>query len=159
MEEFPVHGFGVPTLAAAAAVSLTVLIAPTTHAETEIAKNAIAKAEAALDKVSAACEADLTKFCSTVSPGKGRLLLCMMAHEDRISDTCYETILDVADAVTLTVSSLGRATEVCSDDIDKLCGNVEPGEGRIAQCLIDNKDKLSSACSSEVTGFEGRIKK
>ena len=36
-------------------------------------------------KIEAACSEDLKKYCSTVTPGEGRLLLCIEAHEDKIS--------------------------------------------------------------------------
>src|ERR1700733_1299269 len=34
----------------------------------------------------------------------------------------------------------------CADDVQKFCANVEPGGGRILQCLKDHKDSLSDKC-------------
>ena len=48
----------------------------------------------------------------------------MMAHEDQISDTCYVTILDVADGIELALSNIWRAVEVCEADVDKFCTKV-----------------------------------
>ena len=44
--------------------------------------------------------------------------------------------------------------EDCRGDADKLCGDIEIGEGRLAQCLIDNKSELSDGCSEAVEVFE-----
>ena len=145
-------------LAALMTVTAAFVVTPTAYAQSDMAKSAIAKAEAVLGKLKSACGADIGKFCSMVTPGEGRIMLCMMAHEDKISDKCFSTILDVGDAIELTVSSVKRAAIVCAPDINKHCGNVEAGEGMIAQCLVDNKAKLSSACRGEVTGVEARIK-
>lgn len=67
-------------------------------------------------------------------------------------------LLDVAEGVDLAISNVVRAAKTCGSDIEKRCGKVEAGEGRIAQCLIDKKSELATACRAEVAGFEARIK-
>jgi hypothetical protein len=52
-----------------------------------------------------------------------------------------------------TISNMQLAVEACSADIEATCGSVEPGEGRVAQCLIDNKDKVSAPCQEAVDAF------
>ena len=42
----------------------------------------------AMGRIEAACSQELRNFCSTVTPGEGRLLLCMQAHEDKLSAQC-----------------------------------------------------------------------
>ena len=144
-------------LALTAIMCVSLQLAPAAHAQSDIAKKAIAKAEVALAKVKKACSADIKSFCPKVSPGEGRLVLCMMAHEEQLSDLCFNAALDIADGVELAVSNIARAANVCQADIDKICGNVEPGEGRIARCLVDNKPKLAKACRAEVVSFEVRM--
>jgi hypothetical protein len=34
----------------------------------------------------------------------------------------------------------------CGDDVKKLCAGVQPGGGRIIDCLSKQKDKVSEAC-------------
>lgn len=135
------------------------ILAGTAQAQTQVAKQAIEKAIKVVAKLKSACQADLKTFCSTVTPGEGRLALCVMAHEDKISDQCYGAIFDAADGIELAISNIWRAVDVCEPDIDKVCADVDPGGGRIAQCLVDNKTKLSSICRAEVAGFEERIKR
>ena len=83
----------------------------------------------------------------------------MMAHEDKISDACYDAMLTAAEGVELAVSNLLRTAQACDQDIEKHCASVEAGEGRIAQCLIDKKAELSTQCRGEVAGLEARLKK
>ena len=141
-----------------AVVALTMIAPNMSTAETDIAKAVTDKAEKVIAKIQASCETDIKSFCSQVTPGEGRLMLCMMAHEDKLSDKCFTTLVDVGDAVELTISSAKRAASVCGPEIDTLCADVKAGGGQIAQCLITNKAKLSGACSAEVAGIEARIK-
>jgi cysteine rich repeat protein len=39
----------------------------------------------------------------------------------------------------------------CATDIARFCGNIEPGKGRIANCLRQNETQLSPGC--KVTGL------
>ena len=141
-----------------AVVALTMVAPNMSNAETDIAKAVTDKAEKVVAKIEASCSADIKSFCSQVTPGEGRLLLCMMAHEDKLSDKCFTTLVDVGDAAELTISSAKRAASVCGPEIDTICADVKAGGGQIAQCLITNKAKLSGACSAEVAGIEARIK-
>lgn len=36
----------------------------------------------------------------------------------------------------------------CAADVAQLCSGVEHGDGRIAKCLRDNKDKVSAECKA-----------
>jgi Golgi apparatus protein 1 len=140
-------------------ISLLALLAGPAKAETQFAKDAIAKAEAAVAQLKTACAPDVKSYCSTVTPGEGRLALCMMAHEDKISDACYDAMLTVAEGVDLAVSKVQRAAVACASDIDRSCATVDAGEGRLVQCLIDKKAELSAPCRAEVTDLEARAKK
>jgi hypothetical protein len=43
-----------------------------------------------------------------------------------------------------------EAHEACADDVQKLCKDVKPGEGRIVRCLKDNSDRLSNECRDKL---------
>jgi hypothetical protein len=43
-----------------------------------------------------------------------------------------------------------QVAKPCAGDIAKFCKGLKPGEGRIAKCLKDNKDKLSTECKAHV---------
>ena len=148
-------------LASFAVVSVLVCSPPImlpAMAQTNIAKQVIAKAEAAVKKLQAACGKELASYCGSVTPGEGRIGLCLMAHEDKISPRCANAMFDVAGQIELAANNLWRAAEVCAGDIQKHCGKVQEGEGRIAQCLIKNKAIISKACSAEVARIQARSK-
>ncbi|HNT97992.1 MAG TPA: cysteine rich repeat-containing protein [Elusimicrobiales bacterium] len=41
----------------------------------------------------------------------------------------------------------GEGRGICAEDVQKLCKDVKPGEGRIAACLKEHEKELSKACS------------
>ena len=40
--------------------------------------------------------------------------------------------------------------QACKADIQKFCADLHPGSGRIGQCLLANKDRLTSACRDDL---------
>ena len=64
-----------------------------------------------------ACSADIEKYCSQVTLGNGRLLACMYAHEDKISDQCDVAIADAADQLDWFLDRARTAIAQCAPDI------------------------------------------
>ncbi len=51
-----------------------------------------------------------------------------------------------------------EAYRVCEDDIMMYCAGVQPGEGKIMQCLEANKSRLSSGCQMKLFEAEKEMK-
>lgn len=120
-----------------------------------------AQAAAPLDRVDQAvttfaegCKKDLKTYCKDVTPGNGRLLACILAYEDKISARCDNALYDASVELGKVVSDLVVVAGKCETEIDTLCANAEAGEGRIARCLMSNKDKLSQACAAALKGLD-----
>ena len=143
--------FKIPALAALAAVSL--LMPGKASAETETMSRFMDRIDEVVEDVAASCKTEAEKFCSAVTPGEGRLLMCALAHGDQLSAMCSSAVFDAIAELGGTISNMQLAVEACSADIESTCGSVEPGEGRVAQCLIENKDKVSDPCKEAVDVF------
>ena len=104
-----------------------------------------------------ACAKDVKKFCSQVTLGDGRLLACMYAHEDKISDGCDTAIGEAADQLDWFLSGLREAVAKCAGDINKHCSGVEAGQGRIYACLKLKKSELASECQGVVETVSQRL--
>lgn len=53
------------------------------------------------------------------------------------------------------ILSEGHAAEMpCTPDIHTYCADVQPGGGRIMQCLKTNESKLSMACAKQVSDLQ-----
>ena len=101
---------------------------------------------ASAQSIFASCDEDLTKFCSAVTPGNGRISACLYAHEDQVSPSCDAAIRETADLIDMLFDRLRYAKEQCGADVAKLCGETEIGHGRLISCLRDQKADLSEGC-------------
>lgn len=112
-----------------------------------------ATAQGPVQGVLEACETEITTYCDQVTPGHGRMLSCMYAHEDKISDACANSIVDLADALDFMFANASEAIAICAADIEANCSSVEFGGGRVLSCLKENADKVSSDCQPVMKAF------
>ncbi len=92
------------------------------------------------------CDIDMKQHCRDVTPGKNRQVLCLMAHEDQLLESCKIGLVESAVTLQMGVATLDYAHSACESDRVKVCGNVEIGEGRLNKCLRENASALSSKC-------------
>ena len=93
-----------------------------------------------------ACKAELDAYCKTVTPGGGRVLHCLAAHEDKLSGQCVYGLYKAAHQLDQFVTSFEHVATQCMADLKTHCGEIPVGEGRVAQCLKTNEAKLSAGC-------------
>jgi hypothetical protein len=118
------------------------------QAQSDLARKLDARLQAAGEKIIAACGADVKTYCGNVTPGEGRIVLCMMAHEDKISTKCDYALYEASRNLDRALSRIETIADACWDDVAKMCGNVPEGGGRIAGCLMQNKSKASRRCQA-----------
>ena len=133
---------------------LAVLSAGPASAQRDIGKTILEKLTARITKLENACAKDIKKYCSTVTPGEGRMIYCMQAHEDKISPKCAFELGDAASSVQTAADALKDAVIACKAEITGVCGKTLPGQGRIAACLIANKSTASSGCVDAIQKIE-----
>jgi hypothetical protein len=108
-------------------------------------------AQGIVETVEQGCTTEITTYCSQVSPGEGRLLACFYAHEDKLSGQCQYALYSASAQLDQAVSALDYLATQCRDDILKLCGEVQVGEGRVLECLKSNSTSVSAACNQAVS--------
>jgi len=106
----------------------------------------------AIETLETACAADVDAFCGTVTPGKGRLALCMRAHEDQLSRRCWSTLRQVGRNVERAVE---RIAESCWNEVRSLCGEKD----NIRQCVGQKKESLSATCETIVTALGQQLQR
>jgi hypothetical protein len=103
-----------------------------------------------LDHLISACEGDIDKYCSQVTPGEGRILHCMAAYEDQISGQCDYAFYRAATLLEQLSMAISYLAESCAADIETFCSDVEMGEGKILACLESNEKEVSDGCKKAV---------
>ena len=98
------------------------------------------------DTVIIGCADDLSSHCGKVAPGEGRVIACLYAHEDKLSDRCTANLKDVRLQLQRVQNMLGYVAGQCMKEVEKHCSDVEPGEGRVIQCLDKAGDAVPESC-------------
>jgi hypothetical protein len=102
--------------------------------------------QALIETVANGCKTEIESYCKTVTPGEGRVLACLYAHQDKLSGKCEFALYDAAVRLERAVAALSYAANECEDDLDKYCQGVQAGEGRLLECIDKNETKVSSRC-------------
>jgi hypothetical protein len=112
--------------------------------------------ESLLEYVVGACEGDLKQYCSQVTPGEGRLLHCVAAHEDKLSGQCEYALYQAASLLEQLSVAIVYFAESCEAEIETLCSDVQAGEGRILACLEENDEQVGETCRKAIADTAGQ---
>lgn len=98
--------------------------------------------------VATQCAGDIKKHCGTVTPGGGRVVACLYAHNDKITPECAYTVYISGEVLTATIAALRRlATSTsCRSDLAQYCRGIPAGGGRLYSCLESKKATLTKGC-------------
>ncbi len=92
------------------------------------------------------CSKELKEYCSSVTPGGGRLVSCAKAHEDKLSSQCIYAINRAGYWLASLTRTLSYVGSQCAADALKHCPDVKLGEERVLNCLQANKANLNKYC-------------
>ena len=107
-----------------------------------------------VETVANGCKTEIDTYCKDVTPGEGRVLACLFAHSEKLSGKCEYALYDAAAQLERAVSALTYVANECDEDIDKICGKVELGEGRILTCLKKNESKVTKRCNQAMKDID-----
>jgi len=93
------------------------------------------------------CSKEIETYCSSVTPGGGRLVSCARAHEDKLSSECVYSLNRAGYWLETLARTLSYVVSQCAADALKFCPDVEVGEQRVLNCLGENKASLNKYCS------------
>jgi hypothetical protein len=112
--------------------------------------SAYAAEKGLVDMVADGCKTEINTYCKGVTPGEGRVLACLFAFEDKLSNRCEYALYDAAAQLEKAVVALTYLANECRDDLKTFCSDVKPGEGRLIECIGKNKEKISGRCKQAI---------
>ncbi len=98
------------------------------------------------EQVTKGCDKEIKTYCKDVTVGRGRILACLYAHEDKLSGRCEYALYDAAVQLERAVNALSYAANECRDDLKTFCSTIAAGKDRLLQCLDKNSAKVSDRC-------------
>ena len=93
------------------------------------------------------CQKEISNYCKNVTPGEGRLLACLYAYGDKLSNRCEYALYDASVQLEREINALSYLANECRSDLNTYCSATKPGEGRLRDCLEKNKKKVSKRCT------------
>jgi len=112
--------------------------------------SAYAAEKGLVDIVAEGCKTEIDTYCKGVTPGEGRVLACLFAYEDKLSNRCEYALYDAAAQLEKAITALTYLAKECKDDLKTFCSDVKPGEGRLIDCIEKNKEKISNRCKQAI---------
>ena len=106
--------------------------------------------EGLVQTVKEGCKTELETYCKAVTPGEGRVLACLYAYGDKLSNRCEYALYDASVQLERVVNALTYVANECRDDLKAYCSAVKPGEGRLLDCIEKNKSKVSARCTQAI---------
>ena len=96
------------------------------------------------------CKTEIDTYCKGVKPGEGRILACLYANQEKLSNRCEYALYDAASQLQQAITAINYLASECRDDLKTFCSDVKPGEGRLIDCISKNKEKVSSRCKQAI---------
>lgn len=114
--------------------------------------------ESIVQAVAEGCKSEIESYCSKVTPGEGRVVACLLAHQDKLSGRCDYVLYEGAAQLDRMLTAITYVASECRDDILKHCAKIQVGEGRVAQCLKKNEVQLTGRCKDALKDTKMEVK-
>ena len=98
-------------------------------------------------ELSRSCDADVKSLCGEIEPGEGRVLACLKRERAAVkAPECRRAVLRLMMSHADNYLLDAPLAAACHDDVIEHCSAVEPGHGRVHECLRAVPNALSPAC-------------
>jgi len=107
-------------------------------------------------RLNKACDVEIDRLCAEVcSPFQGQacggtVLACLTENSDAIQDeNCQKELFEFEKMISNDERTDAVLAKACAKDVATYCADVQPGMGRVHDCLRANQAKISKECADE----------
>jgi hypothetical protein len=131
------------------------------------------------------CQSDVKSYCAQSGGGR-EVFECLLDHQQEVSDACYGDLKQRMNADQRSETQGGAdpgqrqrqgsgqgqgpgrggqeggpppGVEQCMRDVKQFCSGIQPGGGRIVNCLMDHDNEISDGCYEALAKKAGQGKR
>lgn len=111
--------------------------------------SAAAAEDTVLSRALRSCAVDIDAYCAHVHPGGGRILGCLHAAGQSVSEACGTALDEVAAHLEEVERQIGETYDACEADRETYCPTARWGGGGVIKCLAMHShtaDSVSHGC-------------
>ena len=91
------------------------------------------------------CSKEINSFCRDVPMGEHRVMHCLTAHENQLSDGCHAAIAKGKSTIDAALGDANFFGAKCGPDMKLLCSDLKSGETPLS-CLIEHNTNITMRC-------------
>jgi hypothetical protein len=103
-----------------------------------------------------ACASEISRYCTDVRKGRGRISACLAGQMGQLGAACLPEVQAVGqsrltpDYVRKIFNPSFRAPlpQACAAPAAQFCPSMTPGEGRVFACLYARSDRIPTDCAA-----------
>ena len=100
---------------------------------------------AAVKIIGDGCSKEINTFCKDVPMGEHRVMNCLTAHENQLSDGCHAAIAKGKSTIDAALGDANFFGAKCGPDMKLLCSELKSGETPLS-CLIEHNTNITMRC-------------
>lgn len=104
----------------------------------------------AMSVLSRDCGADITKLCSGLNIGNGRIADCLHTNATKVSPVCVSTLATVTTSIKQRQEAQAAYYQVCKQKMATTCSGKK-GDGNMLSCLVKASRVVGDKCNQAIT--------
>lgn len=106
-----------------------------------------------------ACSSDAQRYCADVPSQGGRLNQCLLDHVDKLTAACNRVVTQLMHEEMMALDVLPIVQDACHTQLRQFCRDIEPGEGRLFECLVKKRTEKAFDNRCQAALFSQQVRR